>query len=193
MLSTLPSLAYLVSTVLFILSIRGLSHPKSAMSGLRMGMIGMAIAVVTTLFLTDAAMMVWILAGIAIGGAIGGGVSAKVEMTSLPQLVAMFNALVGLAAVLVGAAAFYNPEAYGIGIPGAIDYPTLQVFMNVYLGYGARFLNDEGMCGFDSPEFREALQYYTDLYLVDEVTPPDTPNYSREQLVQMLETATLLF
>lgn len=82
-------------------------------------------------------------------------------------------------------------DVYGIGVPGAIDYPTLQVFTNVYLGYGARFLNDDGMCGFDTPEFREALQYYTDLYLVDGVTPPDTPNYSREQLVQMLSEGKL--
>ena len=125
MLSTLPPLAYLVSTVLFILSIRGLSHPKSAMGGLRLGMIGMALAVVTTLFLTDASMLFWIFAGIAVGGTIGYVVSARVEMTALPQLVAMFNAFVGLAAVLVGGAAFYNPEAYGIGMLGDIHLSSL--------------------------------------------------------------------
>lgn len=89
------------------------------------------------------------------------------------------------------AIALTKDDVYGFGIPGAIDYPTLQTFVNVYLGYGARFLNEEGKCGFDSPEFREALQYYTDLYLVDKVTPPDTPNYSREQLVQMLADGKL--
>ncbi len=89
------------------------------------------------------------------------------------------------------AIALTKDNVYGFGIPGAIDYPTLQVFMNVYLGYGARFLNEEGMCGFDTPEFRQALQYYTDLYLVDAVTPPDTPTYSREQLLQLLADGRL--
>lgn len=84
------------------------------------------------------------------------------------------------------AIALTSGNVYGFGIPGAIDYPTLQVFMNVYLGFGATMLNEDGLCGFESPEFYDALRYYTDLYLVDEVTPPDTPTYSREQLVQLM-------
>lgn len=84
------------------------------------------------------------------------------------------------------AIALTDDTVYGFGIPGAIDYPTLQVFMNVYLGYGASMLDEDGMCGFESQEFYDALAYYTDLYLVDEVTPPDTPTYSREQLVQLM-------
>jgi ABC-type glycerol-3-phosphate transport system substrate-binding protein len=89
------------------------------------------------------------------------------------------------------AVALTTDDVYGFGIPGAIDYPTLQVFMNVYLSYGARFLNDEGMCGLDSPEYEQALAYYTDLYLEHEVTPPDTPTYSRSQLVQLLSDGRL--
>jgi ABC-type glycerol-3-phosphate transport system substrate-binding protein len=87
--------------------------------------------------------------------------------------------------------ALTTDEVYGFGIPGAVDYPTIQTFMNVYLGYGARFLNDQGQCGFDSQEFRDALQFYTDLYLVDPVTPPDTPTYSAEQLRQMFTEGKL--
>ncbi|MCC6315704.1 MAG: sugar ABC transporter substrate-binding protein [Thermomicrobiales bacterium] len=83
------------------------------------------------------------------------------------------------------AVALTGDGVFGWGIPGGINYQTLQTFMSVYLGYGARFLNDEGMCGFDSPEFREALTYYTNLYLADKVSPPDTPTYDREPLVQL--------
>ena len=72
-----------------------------------------------------------------------------------------------------------SDDVYGFGIPGGIEYDTLQVFMSVYLGYGARFLNDEGMCGFDSQEFRDALTYYTNLYLEDKVSPPDTTDVRR--------------
>ena len=89
------------------------------------------------------------------------------------------------------AQALTKDDVYGFGIPGAIDYPTVQTFMNVYLGYGARFLNDQGQCGFDTQEFRDALKYYTDLYLVDKVTPPDTPTYSAEQLRQMFTEGKL--
>jgi ABC-type glycerol-3-phosphate transport system substrate-binding protein len=78
-------------------------------------------------------------------------------------------------------------DVYGLGIPGGIDYDTLQVFMSVYLGYGAKFLNDEGKCGFDSQEFRDALTYYTNLYLVDKVSPPDTPTYTGPQVQQLFQ------
>jgi ABC-type glycerol-3-phosphate transport system substrate-binding protein len=66
-------------------------------------------------------------------------------------------------------------DIYGFGIPGGISYSTVQTFISVYLSYGARMLNEEGLCGFDTPEFKEALRFYTDLYLVDGVTPADTP------------------
>lgn len=74
---------------------------------------------------------------------------------------------------------------YGFGIPGGVNYATVQTFMSVYLGYGARFLKDNGTCGFDSPEFRQALTYYTNLYVQDKVTPPDTPTYDNEALTQL--------
>lgn len=76
-------------------------------------------------------------------------------------------------------------DVYGLGVPGGIEYGTVQTFMSVYLGYGARFLNDEGMCGFDSPEFREALTYYAGLYTDAKVTPPDTPTYGNPQLQEL--------
>lgn len=76
-------------------------------------------------------------------------------------------------------------DVYGWGIPGGIAYSTVQTFMSVYLGYGARFLKDDGTCGFDSDEFRQALTYYTDLYTKDKVSPPDTPTYDNEPLGQL--------
>jgi NAD(P) transhydrogenase subunit beta len=128
-------LAYLVSGVCFILALRGLSSPESSRRGNRTGMIGMAIAVVTTLathyptireiltpdtgptiirYSIDWIAALEILAAIAVGGAIGLITARKIQMTAMPQLVAAFHSLVGLAAVLVGAAAYLNPEAFGI-------------------------------------------------------------------------------
>jgi NAD(P) transhydrogenase subunit beta len=107
-------LAYLVAGVCFILALRGLSHPVTSQRGNRLGMIGMAIAVVTTLAVHDIASLPEIVAAITIGGAIGLVTARRIQMTAMPQLVAAFHSLVGLAAVLVGAAAFLNPEAFGI-------------------------------------------------------------------------------
>ena len=73
-------------------------------------------------------------------------------------------------------------DVWGFGIPGGIKYATVQTFMSVYLSYGATFLNANGQCGFDTPEFRQALTYYTDLYTKYKVTPPDTPTYDNTQL-----------
>ena len=106
--------AYLVSGVLFILALRGLSSPESSRAGNRYGMVGMLIAVVTTLLTHSLANMAEIGIAIAIGGAIGYVVAQRIAMTAMPQLVAAFHSLVGLAAVLVGVAAFLNPEAFGI-------------------------------------------------------------------------------
>ena len=124
-MDTLSSLSYLVASILFILALRGLSHPESARKGLLFGMIGMAIAIVTTLITVDASMLFWIIAGIAIGGGIGAVIAKKIAMTALPELVAAFHSLVGLAAVCVAAAAFYNPAAYGIGTYGDIKLISL--------------------------------------------------------------------
>jgi len=113
-METYAGLAYLVAAVLFILAIRGLAHPESARQGNRFGMIGMGIAVVTTLMLPGVVSYWMIILGVLIGGSIGTVIARRIEMTALPQLVAAFHSLVGLAAVFVAAAAFYNPGAYGI-------------------------------------------------------------------------------
>jgi NAD(P) transhydrogenase subunit beta len=107
-------LAYLIAGSLFILALRGLSSPESARRGNRLGMAGMAIAVVTTLLVHDVASLPEIVVAIALGAAIGLLTARRIAMTDMPQLVAAFHSLVGLAAVLVAAAAFLNPEAFGI-------------------------------------------------------------------------------
>jgi NAD(P) transhydrogenase subunit beta len=108
------ALAYLVAGVCFILALRGLSSPATSQRGNRFGMIGMTIAVVTTL-VTHLNVGIWeIVVAIAIGAAIGLTTARKIAMTDMPQLVAAFHSLVGLAAVLVGVAAYLNPEAFGI-------------------------------------------------------------------------------
>ncbi|HEY0105047.1 MAG TPA: NAD(P)(+) transhydrogenase (Re/Si-specific) subunit beta, partial [Rhizomicrobium sp.] len=128
MKADIAALAYLVSGVLFILALRGLSSPASSRAGNRNGMIGMVIAVATTLWVSDIVDgLTWglIVAGVAIGGGIGAVIARRIAMTAMPQLVAAFHSLVGLAAVLVAAAAFYSPEAYGIGAEGAIRTQSL--------------------------------------------------------------------
>ena len=109
-------LAYLIAGICFIMALRGLSSPESSRRGNNFGMAGMAIAVATTLAIHDVATLPEIIAAIVIGGAIGLVTARKIQMTAMPQLVAAFHSLVGLAAVLVGAAAFLNPEAFGIAV-----------------------------------------------------------------------------
>jgi H+-translocating NAD(P) transhydrogenase subunit beta len=116
----IAALGYLVAAILFILALRGLSHPSTSQAGLRNGMIGMALAIVITLLvLPDPSPMAYILiiAAIAIGGTIGYTIAQKIEMTAMPQLVAGFHSLVGMAAVLVAAAAFINPVDFGLVRP----------------------------------------------------------------------------
>ena len=107
-------LAYLISGVFFIFALRGLSSPSTSQRGNRFGMAGMLIAVVTTLITHEVASLPEILAAIAIGGGIGWVTARRIAMTDMPQLVAAFHSLVGMAAVLVAAAAFLNPAAFGI-------------------------------------------------------------------------------
>jgi H+-translocating NAD(P) transhydrogenase subunit beta len=123
--ANLSALLYLVASVCFIMALRGLSSPDSARSGNLYGMIGMVIAVVTTLALPGLVSYPVIALGVIIGGLIGAGVASRIQMTALPQLVAAFHSLVGLAAVCVAAAAFYDPDAYNIGMPGAIHANSL--------------------------------------------------------------------
>lgn len=124
-MDTLASLAYLVAAICFIMALRGLSHPESARQGLAYGMSGMGIAIVTTLLSPMVTSYGMIILGLMIGGSIGAVIAKKIEMTALPQLVAAFHSLVGLAAVCVAAAAFYAPEAYGIGTAGDIKTASL--------------------------------------------------------------------
>ena len=139
MSANFAALLYLVSGVLFILALRGLSHPSTSRQGNLFGMVGMGIAIVTTLlFKLPAGFGAWllVLAGVAIGGGIGAWRARTVEMTAMPQLVALFHALVGLAAVLVAAGALYAPQAFGIGSPGAIHGASL-VEMSLGAAIGA--------------------------------------------------------
>ncbi len=133
------ALLYLVSGILFILALRGLSSPATSRQGNRLGMIGMGLAVLTTLLArppADVGSWILVVAGIAIGGGIGAWRARSVRMTAMPQLVALFHALVGLAAVLVAAGAFYAPQAFGIGVPGDIHGQSL-VEMSLGAAIGA--------------------------------------------------------
>lgn len=134
-METFAPLLYLVSSVLFILALRGLSHPETSRQGLNFGISGMVIAIITTLMTPDVASYGLIIAGIVIGGAIGAITAVKIQMTALPQLVAAFHSLVGLAAVCVAVAAFHNPQAYGIGTPGDIHLSSLiEMSLGVAIG-----------------------------------------------------------
>jgi NAD(P) transhydrogenase subunit beta len=142
MTANLASLAYLVCGVLFILALRGLSSPETSRRGNQMGMIGMAIAVAVTLAMLfasgalDAITVLLIVAGIAVGGTVGALVARRVEMTAMPQLVAFFHSLVGLAACLVAVAAIYTPAAYGIDEGDGVKLESL-IELSLGLAIGA--------------------------------------------------------
>jgi NAD(P) transhydrogenase subunit beta len=123
MSSNVAALLYLIAGALFILALRGLSSPESSRQGNMFGMVGMTIAILTTLAIaapTNPLIWVLIIAGIAIGGSAGAVTAKRIPMTAMPQLVAAFHSLVGLAAVFVAAAAFYSPDAFGIATAGEI-------------------------------------------------------------------------
>ncbi len=120
MSANLSAFAYLAAAVCFILALKGLSSPTSARSGNLFGIAGMAIAVIVTLAQPDVGAYAWVAVAMVVGGAVGAAIALRIQMTAMPQLVAAFHSLVGLAAVLVAAAALYSPEAYGIGSIGAI-------------------------------------------------------------------------
>jgi NAD(P) transhydrogenase subunit beta len=130
-------LAYLISGVFFILALRGLSSPSTSQRGNRFGMAGMLIAVVTTLVTHEVASLPEIIGAIAIGGGIGWVIARKIAMTDMPQLVAAFHSLVGMAAVLVAAAAFLNPEAFGINGADGLINPVSRVEMGLGIAIGA--------------------------------------------------------
>jgi len=132
---TVAAFAYLAAAVCFIMALRGLSSPESARAGNRFGIAGMAIAIATTLAAPGVVSYAAILVGLVIGGAVGTVIARRIQMTALPQLVAAFHSLVGLAAVFVAAAAFSAPEAYGIGVAGDIATASLiEMGLGVAIG-----------------------------------------------------------
>ena len=129
------AILYLISAVLFIFALRGLSHPESSRLGNTFGMIGMIIAIFTTLMIQSVFSYVEIGVAIFIGGAIGTFIALRIEMTALPQLVAAFHSLVGLAAVFVAAAAFYDPSSLNIGEFGLIGMSSLiEMSIGTFIG-----------------------------------------------------------
>ncbi len=135
MSSNIVAILYLISALLFIFALRGLSHPESSRMGNIFGIIGMIIAVFTTLMFKSVLSYYEIGAAILIGGAIGSFIALRIEMTALPQLVAAFHSLVGLAAVFVAAAAFYDPVAFSIGKVGSIKTASLvEMSIGTFIG-----------------------------------------------------------
>jgi NAD(P) transhydrogenase subunit beta len=129
------ALWYLVASICFILALKGLSHPTTARRGNVLGIVGMAIAVLVTLGLifSTTKNIAWILAGIAVGGAIGAVIARRVQMTQMPELVAAFHSLVGMAAVLIAIAAIHNPVSFGL----PAEIPTgnkLELFIGTFIG-----------------------------------------------------------
>jgi NAD(P) transhydrogenase subunit beta len=139
--ANIAAVAYLISGVLFILALRGLSSPVTSRRGNQMGMIGMAIAVTVTLMTLagqhalDVVTIGLILVGVAVGGSIGAVIARRVPMTSMPQLVAAFHSLVGLSACLVAVAAIYTPSAYGIATDHGVKLESLiELSLGVAIG-----------------------------------------------------------
>ncbi len=135
MSANLAALAYLASGVLFILALRGLSSPETSRQGNNFGMLGMAIAIATTLAVAklDTLTLGLIIGGVAIGGTVGALLARNIKMTAMPQLVAAFHSLIGLAAVAVAMAAYYAPDAFGIAMQGA---PGIKTGSLIEMGIG---------------------------------------------------------
>jgi NAD(P) transhydrogenase subunit beta len=133
--ANVSAIAYLIASVCFILALKGLSSPASARTGNVIGIVGMVIAVVTTLATPGIMSYGEILAALVVGGAIGTTIAVRIQMADMPQLVAAFHSLVGMAAVMVATAAFYAPDAYGIGTFGAIKTASLiEMSLGVVIG-----------------------------------------------------------
>ena len=138
MSANLSALFYLVSGVLFILALRGLSSPETSRQGNFFGIIGMVIAItVTFLSLGNfSSGFIYVMLFMLIGGAIGAFIAYRIPMTAMPELVAGFHSLVGLAAVFVAISAFVNPEAFNLGVPGNIKLASL-IEMSIGAAVGA--------------------------------------------------------
>ena len=136
--SNLSAIFYLVSGVLFILALRGLSSPETSRQGNLFGILGMIIAIVVTFLSIGnySSGLVFVLIFILIGGSIGAFIAYRIPMTAMPELVAGFHSLVGLAAVFVAISAFLNPEAFNLGLPGNIKLGSL-IEMSIGAAVGA--------------------------------------------------------
>ena len=133
----MTAVAYMVAAVFFIMSLRGLSSPESSRTGNMFGMLGMAIAVVTTVLNPEIVSYDWIIGAIVVGGAIGFITARRIAMTDMPQLVAAFHSLVGLAAVLVAGSAFLNPGAFGIADGAGQMFVASKIEMSLGIAIGA--------------------------------------------------------
>ncbi|MEM6649817.1 MAG: NAD(P)(+) transhydrogenase (Re/Si-specific) subunit beta [Pseudomonadota bacterium] len=139
--SNLTALLYIIAGIFFILALRGLSSPETSRGGNRFGMIGMGIAVFATLFserfLSSAGFggWFWVIVAVAAGAIPGALIAKRVAMTFMPQLVAFFHALVGMAAVLIAWSAFLSPQAYGLGTPGDIEARAIvEMALGAFIG-----------------------------------------------------------
>ena len=137
LVADLTAFAYLVAGVCFILALRGLSSPESSRRGNFFGMAGMTIAILTTVAHPEIVSYGWILAALVIGGTIGVIIALKIKMTAMPQLVAAFHSLVGLAAVMVAAAAFSHPQSFGIASPAGVIFTESRIEMALGVVIGA--------------------------------------------------------
>jgi NAD(P) transhydrogenase subunit beta len=133
MSSSQVALSYLVASVFFILALKGLSHPETARRGNLFGVIGMVLAVITTLALVASGNLWLVIAAALVGGVIGAVIARRVEMTKMPELVAAMHSLVGLAAVLIAVAAVNNPAAFGIHVPMPAGN-RLELFIGSFVG-----------------------------------------------------------
>lgn len=131
------ALAYLVSAVMFILALRGLSSPESSRVGNTMGMLGMILAVFTTIFSPEITSYTWIFVALAVGAVIGIGIASRIAMTAMPQLVAAFHSLVGMAAVLVAGAAYSNPGAFNLLNDAGSIFVASRIEMSLGAAIGA--------------------------------------------------------
>ncbi len=134
-MTELTTISYLISGICFIMALRGLSSPDSARGGNIYAVVGMALAIITTLFSPLVADYTYIIVALILGAFIGTIIALKIVMTALPQLIAAFHSLVGMAAVLVAFGAFFSPESYDIGTVGAINLASLiEMSLGVAIG-----------------------------------------------------------
>ena len=138
MTANISAIFYLISGILFILALRGLSSPETSRQGNFFGILGMIIAIMVTFLSVGnfSSALIYVIVFLIIGGAVGSYIAFKIPMTAMPELVAGFHSLVGLAAVFVAISAFLNPNVFGLGMPGDIRLASL-IEMSIGASVGA--------------------------------------------------------